>query len=90
MGRPSNSRRRWTAWAVSLNATVANPTAPGNLRIYPAGTPVPGSSTLNYSGSQTRANSMVTSLGPAGDLGVFCGQASGTAEFIVDVNGYFE
>jgi uncharacterized repeat protein (TIGR01451 family) len=79
-----------TAWAVSLNATVANPTAPGNLRIYPAGTPVPGSSTLNYSGSQTRANSMVTSLGPAGDLGVFCGQASGTAEFIVDVNGYFE
>ena len=66
------------------------PQCAGNLRIYPADTPVPGSSTLNYSASQTRANSMVTSLGPAGDLGVFCGQASGTADFIMDVNGYFE
>jgi uncharacterized repeat protein (TIGR01451 family) len=79
-----------TAWAVSINAAVTNATAAGNLRLYPGGTPVPGSSTLNYAAGQTRANNATVSLGPAGDVTAFCGQASGTADFILDVNGYFE
>jgi len=65
-------------------------TAPGNLRVYPGGTPVPASSTLNYAAGQTRANNATVSLGPAGDVAVYCGQAAGTADFILDVNGYFE
>jgi hypothetical protein len=79
-----------TAWAVSVNATVTGPTAPGNLRLFPQGTPVPASSSLNYAAGQTRANSGVVLLGPAGDLAVFCGQATGTTQFLLDVNGYFE
>jgi hypothetical protein len=79
-----------TAWALSLNLAVTGPTAAGNLRVYPGGTPVPASSTLNYAAGQTRANSATVSLGPAGDVAVFCGQAAGTAHFILDVNGYFE
>jgi uncharacterized repeat protein (TIGR01451 family) len=79
-----------TAWAVSLNVTTTNGTAAGNLRIYPGGTPVAASSTLNYAPGQTRANNAAISLGPAGDVAVFCGQATGTTDFILDVNGYFE
>jgi hypothetical protein len=29
-------------------------------------------------------------LSPEGLLAVFCGQAAGTVDLIVDVNGYFE
>jgi uncharacterized repeat protein (TIGR01451 family) len=79
-----------TAWAVSLNVAVTGPTAAGNLRVYPGGTPVPASSTLNYAAGQTRANNARVSLGPAGDVAVFNGQALGTTDFILDVNGYFQ
>ncbi len=79
-----------TAWAVSFNAAVTNPSAEGNLRIYPGATPVPPSSSLNYRAGQTRANNTTVSLGPGGDVAVFCGQTAGTADVILDVNGYFE
>jgi hypothetical protein len=45
---------------------------------------------LNYSSGQTRANNAVVSLGAAGDIAVRCGQGSGTAHVVVDVNGYFQ
>ncbi len=79
-----------TAWAVSTNLVVTNPTAAGNIRIFPGGTPVPPSSSVNYAAGQTRANNATVSLGPAGDVAVFCGQAAGTTDLILDVNGYFE
>jgi uncharacterized repeat protein (TIGR01451 family) len=79
-----------TAWAVSLNVAVTGPNADGNLRVFPGGTPVPQSSALNYAPGQTRANYATVSLGPAGDVAVFCGQATGTTDFILDVNGYFQ
>jgi hypothetical protein len=79
-----------TAWAVSVNVTVTGATGAGNLRVYPGGTPVAPASTLNYAAGQTRANSATVSLGPAGDVSVYCGQATGTTGFILDVNGYFE
>jgi uncharacterized repeat protein (TIGR01451 family) len=79
-----------SAWAVSVNLAVANPTVAGNLRVSPGGTPVPASSSLNYAAGQTRASNATALLGPAGDLAVFCAQAAGTADFILDVNGYYE
>jgi hypothetical protein len=47
-------------------------------------------STSNYATGQTRANNAVLRLGNGGAFTVFCGQAAGTVEFIVDVNGYFQ
>jgi hypothetical protein len=47
-------------------------------------------SALNYSATQTRGNNAIIALGAAGDLAVYCSQASGTAQFILDVNGYFQ
>jgi predicted outer membrane repeat protein len=79
-----------TAWAVSLNVTVTQPSAPGNVRLYPGGTPAPQTSSINYATGATRANNAVVSLGDAGDLTALASQASGSVHLILDVNGYFE
>jgi uncharacterized repeat protein (TIGR01451 family) len=80
-----------TAKAVSLNVTVTAPGAAGNLRLFPAGLPLPLVSTLNYVAGQTRANNAVTVLNASGEIAVFAGQATGTTvEVIIDVNGYFQ
>ena len=79
-----------TAWAVSVNVTVTGSTAPGLLKLYAAGTAVPTASVINYSAGQTRANNAVVALGTGGGFSVSCAQASGTVNFIVDVNGYFD
>jgi Calx-beta domain/FG-GAP-like repeat len=78
-----------TARAVSINVTVTGPTAPGNLRLFAAGAPVPLVSTLNYSAGQTRGNNAFVGLGPTG-LAVRAVQGSGSVHVILDVNGYFE
>jgi hypothetical protein len=79
-----------TARAVSINVTVTQPTASGDLRLYPGGSPLPLVSTINYRAGQTRANDAVASLGASGDLAVHCDQMSGTVELIIDVNGYLK
>jgi hypothetical protein len=79
-----------TARAVSMNVTVTGPTGLGNLRLYPAGSSVPLASAINYAAGQTRANNAVVWLNGSGELDVRCDQASGTVQFILDVNGWFE
>lgn len=79
-----------TAKALSLNVTVTEPLAPGYVTIFPGGTPVPPTSTVNYVPGQTRANNAIIPVGAAGDLTAFCGQMTGTVHVILDVNGYFE
>jgi hypothetical protein len=79
-----------TAWAVSLNVTVTASTGPGNLALFPAGTPTPLVSTANYAAGVTRANNAVVSLNGAGELAVRCNQAAGSVHLVVDVNGYFQ
>jgi predicted outer membrane repeat protein len=75
---------------VSVNVTITQPTALGNLTFYATGTPIPLVSTINYRPGQTRANNAVIPLGTNGGFDVFCIQASGTVHFILDVNGYFQ
>ena len=79
-----------TAKAISVNLAVTQPTLAGNLRLRPGGVPVPLVSSINYIAGQTRSNNAVLALNASGQLAVFCGQASGTVHFILDVNGYFE
>jgi hypothetical protein len=78
-----------TARAVSVNLTVTQPGAAGNLALFPAGA-APLSSTINYAPGQTRANNAVVSLSSSAALAIRCGQASGSAHVILDVNGYFQ
>jgi hypothetical protein len=77
-----------SASAVSVNLTGTGSTAPGNLRLFAAGTPTPHVSTLNYAAGQTRANNAVASLGDGGRIYVLC-SPSGTTHVVLDVNGYF-
>jgi bacillolysin len=77
------------ASAVSFNVTVAGPSAQGHLRLYPAGESRPGISTINYVPGQNRANNGVVVLGTSGQIAVYCNQARGSADVIIDVNGYF-
>ncbi len=79
-----------TAQAVSVNLTVSEPTEAGHLRLYPADASLPNASSINYTAGQTRANNAVLFLSDRGELALFCVQWTGTAHFILDVNGYFE
>ena len=74
---------------VALNVTVTGSTAGGYLTVFPAGSPPPLASTLNYGSGQTRANNAVVPIGTGGAISVLCGQSTGTTELIVDVTGYF-
>jgi uncharacterized repeat protein (TIGR01451 family) len=79
-----------TAWAVSLNVTVTQPTTVGNVRLYPGDTPPPSTSTVNYTAGVTRANNATAALGNSGNLTALASQASGTVHLILDVTGYYE
>jgi len=80
-----------SAKVASINVTVTESTAFGDLRVYPAGGALPFVSTINYGPGQTRANNAIVPLGPAGDLAVRVDQASGTTvHLIIDTNGYFQ
>jgi hypothetical protein len=79
-----------TAKSVAVNLTAVAPTSLGNLRLFPAGTAVPNTSTVNYAAGQTRANNAVVALGSGGQLTVYSGQGLGTADFVLDVTGYFQ
>jgi uncharacterized repeat protein (TIGR01451 family) len=75
-----------TAKAVSLNVGVTQGSG-GHLRLYPAGTPAPLASTINFGYLQTRSNNAVLPLNPSGEIAV---SATGSGHVILDVNGYFE
>lgn len=75
------------AVAVALNVTVIGPTAPGYLTVWPAGSPVPTASNVNFLAGQTVANMVTTGLGPTGGVSIYNLLAS--AHVIVDVTGWF-
>jgi plastocyanin len=78
------------ARAVSVNVTVTEPQAAGNLRLYPGDQPLPLASTLNYSAGQTRGNNAIVLLSLTRTLKARAVQAAGTTtHMILDVNGYF-
>ena len=79
-----------TAKAAFVNVTVTGGSAPGALRLYPAGTSTPLASAINYGAGQTRANNQAAPLGSAASLAVQCDQSSGNVQVIIDVNGYFQ
>jgi hypothetical protein len=79
-----------TATAVSLNAIVVNPTAPGYFSMYTATGVPPTTSLLNFLPGQVRSNNAIVGLNALGGMTVFAGMGSGTMDYVVDVNGYFQ
>jgi hypothetical protein len=79
-----------TAKAVSINVTVVAPTVAGDLRLYPAGSPPPLTSAVNFKARQTRAVAAVVGLN-GGQLAIWDDQETGgTVHLVLDVNGYFQ
>ena len=78
-----------TAKAVSLNATVTQSAGGGFLTLFPGNLVAPGTSNINFSIGQTRANNAVVHLSTNGS-GQIRVVASSSTHRILDVNGYFQ
>jgi hypothetical protein len=80
-----------SAKSLSANMTITGPAAAGYLTLFPADAAGPPlSSSINFLPGRTRANNAILLL--AGDgtgIKVFNGSA-GTADFVLDANGWFE
>jgi len=76
------------AGAVVLNVTVTAPTAGGYLTVFPAGSPRPMVSNLNFVKAQTVPNLVAVRLGTGGKVSFYNG-SGGTVQVIADVAGYY-
>lgn len=74
-----------TAYAVTVTAIA--PTANGVATVYPAGSPLPTASNINWLAGETLANSVYATPSPSGFY-VYNG-SSGTVNFTIDEYGYF-
>lgn len=74
--------------ALALNVTVTAPAGPGYLTVWPAGTPQPGTSNVNFGRGQTLANFAVLGAGPDAGISIFNGCWDGGVHVLVDVVGW--
>ncbi len=80
-----------TAKSVSVNVTVVNPAAQGDLVAYPATlVTAPNTSTISFRAGRTRANNaqLLLSTDGTGRITVK-NNATGALDLVLDVNGYF-
>jgi subtilisin family serine protease len=75
------------ATAVVVNLTVAGPTAPGWLTLYPTGSSRPLASTLNFVPGTVAANLAVIPVGTNTSITIY--NSDGSSHALVDVVGYF-
>jgi hypothetical protein len=75
---------------VATNVIVTNATASGSLRISLAGT-TPTLDTIAFRSGVTRASNAILGLfgTPAGNVTVASGFAVGTADLVIDANGWW-
>ena len=77
--------------AASLrHVTVTQQTADGELAIFPASQPWPGTTTVAFSQGKTRAGNSILFLSPPGQSVLLFNRSNGDLHVIVDVNGYFQ
>ncbi len=75
------------ASAVVLNLTVTGTTSSTDVRAYPSGTGVPGSSNLNATAGATVPNLVTVALGSNGAISLR--NSGGTVHLIGDIAGYY-
>jgi hypothetical protein len=73
--------------AVVLNVTVTGAGGPGYVTLFPAGSPRPTSSSINYKAWDTVANLVQAPVGTGGNASIFVGGAA--VHVIADVVGYY-
>ena len=73
---------------VVLSVVAVSPTNNGYLTIYPCGTPMPSTSSLNFTKGINLANTVITTLGTtAGNTGKVCVYTSVKTDLIIDTTG---
>ena len=77
-----------TASAVVMNVAVTGGSAGSFVTTYPAGTPTPNASNLNFGAGETIANLVTVKLGGAGKVSF--ANAVGSVDVIADVVGYYD
>jgi IPT/TIG domain len=75
------------AVAAVLNVTEVNGTAGSLLTVYPAGTPQPRASNLNFAARTVTPNLVTVTIGAGGAVDIY--NALGTVNVLADVEGYF-
>jgi hypothetical protein len=78
-----------SALAAAVNVTAVGASQDGELRLGPAGLPVPLTTTVRFGVGRARAGSAVGRLGPGGRLAVEAAMAAGTVDVVIDLSGYF-
>ena len=74
--------------AAVLNVTATDTTQASYLTVYPQGSTRPTASDLNWSAGETRANRVIVPVNPVtGEVSIY--NANGSADVVVDVDGYF-
>ena len=73
--------------AVAVNLTVVSPAAAGFLTVFPAGSPRPLASAINFVPGDVIANAAVVKLGTGGAMSIY--NSTGATHVVVDVVGYF-
>jgi hypothetical protein len=76
-----------SAVAVVLNVTEVDGTAGSLLTVYPAGTPQPKASNLNFAAGTVTPNLVTVTIGAGGAVNIY--NALGTVNVLADVEGYF-
>jgi hypothetical protein len=74
------------AAAVVTNVTVVHPEAAGFVTVFPCGSPVPNSSSLNFTAGATVANAVIAKVGVGGAVCLYSNVAT---DLVVDVTGWF-
>ena len=74
--------------AVVLNVTVTDTTAPSFLEVVPGGTPLPGTSDLNWVAGQTVPNLVVVKLNSSGVIDIY--NLSGYTDVVVDIVAWYQ
>jgi len=71
------------------NVTVVRPTGLGDLRLYPAGASLPGTSSINFAAGQIIANGVIVGLDSAGRFSIQVDMPGGTsANVLFDASGF--
>jgi hypothetical protein len=76
-----------TASAVLLNVTVTNTTAPSFLTVWPATSPQPQASDLNWTAGLIVPNLVVATIGSNGAITFY--NSAGSTDVVVDLLGWF-
>lgn len=74
------------AVAVTVNATAITPSAPGDLRLFPSGAPLPPAIVMSFPAQVSRAGNAIVPLGVAGEIDAW---SSSATHLVLDVTGYF-